>query len=91
MKTDDTKGLYSLPVRRTQTDLPVTHHPGRGGKRTAGEGKKIGAPFKLIGARRCQDILDEETITKLMMINPNRSEAIRIAVKQFKIPVSAGK
>jgi len=61
-----------------------------GGKRTAGEGKKIGAPFKLEGARRSQDILDEETISILeemvkTKIAKNRSEAIRIAVREFKI------
>lgn len=75
MKTDETKGEYKT---------------GRGGRRTAGEGKKIGAPFKLEGARRSQDILDDETIKILermvkAKIAENRSEAIRIAVKQFKI------
>ena len=75
MKTDDIKGEYKT---------------GRGGKRTAGEGKKVGAPFKLEGARRSQDILDEETIAILERMvaqgkAENRSEAIRIAVKSYKI------
>lgn len=61
-----------------------------GGRRTAGEGKKIGAPFKLEGAKRSQDILDKETINILeemikAKIAENRSDAIRKAVKSYKI------
>lgn len=71
MKTDDNKARH-------------------GGRRTAREGKKIGAPFKLEGAKRSQDILDKETIDILeemvrANIAENRSDAIRKAVKSYKI------
>ena len=57
-----------------------------GGKRIAGEGKKIGKPADIgTNGKRYQDYLDDETIAILKKINPNRSEAIRILAKQFKI------
>jgi hypothetical protein len=56
-----------------------------GGKRTAGEGKKIGKPADIgSNGKQYADYLDDETIEILKKVNPNRSEAIRILAKQFK-------
>lgn len=57
-----------------------------GGRRIAGEGKKIGKPTEDMGTnpQRYQDYLDDETIAKLKNIHKVRSIAIRIAVKQYK-------
>ena len=57
-----------------------------GGKRIAGEGKKIGRPAKDMGTngKRYQDYLDDETIAVLKRIDKDRSRAIRILAKQFK-------
>jgi hypothetical protein len=75
MKTDETKGKYTTK---------------RGGRRTAGKGRKIGAPFTMKGGQRCENYLDEKTIAVLgkmveKKIAKNRSDAIRIAVSEFKI------
>ena len=56
----------------------------RGGKRIPRKGKKLGAPRQLIGAKRYQDFLDQETIQILKSISNTRSEAIRIAAKFYK-------
>jgi hypothetical protein len=56
-----------------------------GGKRTAGEGKKIGRPAENIGTnpKNYLDYLDDETIEALKKVSKNRSEAIRTLAKQF--------
>ena len=82
----NTKGKHAgLPVRvRTQTGLPGRVHPqtGWGGARIAGNGKRMGPPT-IIGSNphAYQDYLNDETITALKRINPNRSLAIRILAK----------
>lgn len=69
-----------------ETKAKYTVKNTHGGRRIAGEGKKIGRPAEDMGTnpKRFQDYLDEETIEVLKKINKDRSRAIRILAKQFK-------
>jgi len=59
-------------------------HPGWGGTRIAGQGKRMGPPTDIgSNPRRYQDYLDDETIAALKLIHPNRSLAIRTLAKNF--------
>lgn len=69
----------------TETKGKYKVHKNWGGKRTAGEGKKLGAPAEIgEGGKRYQDYLDDETIAVLAEIDPNRSKAIRVLARKYK-------
>lgn len=63
----------------------ITKKFGHGGKRIAGEGKKIGKPAEIgSNGKPYQIYLDDETIAILAEVKPNRSEAIRILARKYK-------
>jgi hypothetical protein len=68
-------------MSETKAKYKVKH----GGTRTPGPGRKIGKPAEIgTNGKIYANYLDDETIIILRAIHPIRSQAIRMAAKQYK-------